>query len=147
MQRIANHASKMTAGEVTDLTHECVNTILKQVSQILGNGNHPLHPCYILMRSGRRYRSMRARTSRFLNSFVPLSIRKYNEQLQSNWIGLYLVTSLFTYCIVQFLSFFLSFNQMYQYHLQKKTNNTPWYLLLLQIVLYTVWFFKNKIRF
>ena len=103
LQRIANHASKMT-GEVTDLTHECVNTILKQVSQILENGNHPLHPCYTLMRSGRRYRSMRARTSRFLNSFVPFSIRKYNEQLQSNWIGLYLATSLFTYCIVPFLS-------------------------------------------
>ena len=44
LQRIANHASKMT-GEVTDLTHECVNTILKQVSKILENGNHSLHPC------------------------------------------------------------------------------------------------------
>ena len=69
LQRIANYAGKMT-GEVTNLKHECANAILKQVSHILQNGNHPLHRCYTLMLSGKRYRSMRARTSRFLNSFI-----------------------------------------------------------------------------
>ena len=78
LQKIANGAGKMT-GEVTNLTHECNNMILKHVTQILENPEHPLHQCYTLMRSGKRYRSMKARTSRFLNSFVPLSIRKYNE--------------------------------------------------------------------
>ena len=105
LQRISNHASKMT-GEVTDLKQECVCTILKQVSQILENVNHPLHQCYTLMRSGKRYRSMKARTSRFLNSFVPLSIRKYNEQLQSIWISLYLATSLIInlHCTLSFFN-------------------------------------------
>ena len=78
LQKIANCAGKMT-GEVTNLTHECNNMILKHVTQILENPEHPLHQCYTLMRSGKRYRSLKARTSRFLNSFVPLSIRKYNE--------------------------------------------------------------------
>ena len=33
LQRIANNAGKMT-GEVTDMTNECANAILNQVSQI-----------------------------------------------------------------------------------------------------------------
>ena len=69
LQRISNHASKMT-DEVTDLKQECVCTILKQVSQILENVNHPLHQCYTLMRSGKRYRSMKARPH---DSLTPLS--------------------------------------------------------------------------
>ena len=81
LQRIAKQAGKLT--EVIRSRDElCITRILKQVDEILRNENHPLYKCYTLMRSGKRLRSLSCRTQRFFNSYVPLSIRLYNEANQ-----------------------------------------------------------------
>jgi hypothetical protein len=47
---------------------------------ILNESEHPLHDSYTLLPSGRRFRSIKCRTSRYLKSFVPNSIRMYNSK-------------------------------------------------------------------
>ena len=46
---------------------------------IIKDCHHPLHNNYQLLPSGRRYKSINCRTSRYLNSFVPSSIRSLND--------------------------------------------------------------------
>ena len=78
LQRISKQAGKIT-GDAQNLQVACESKIIAGVKQIMQNENHPLFLYYVFMRSGKRLRSMNCRTQRFLNSFVPLSIRLYNQ--------------------------------------------------------------------
>ena len=53
----------------------CINA----VRRICNDDRHPLHACYNLLPSGRRYAQISCRTSRFKNSFIPSSIRLVND--------------------------------------------------------------------
>ena len=53
--------------------------VLDKVESLLGVAHHPLGQNYHWLRSGRRLQSLRCRTNRFLNSFVPSSIRLWNS--------------------------------------------------------------------
>ena len=66
-------------GETQNLKDACESKIALVVKQLMQNENHPLFPYYVSMRSGKRLPSMKCRTQRFLNSFVPFSIRMYNQ--------------------------------------------------------------------
>ena len=48
-------------------------------TKIIKDSNHPLHNHFILMSTGRRWRTPYSRTNRFKNSFVPSCIRLMNE--------------------------------------------------------------------
>ena len=78
MEAIVKRASKII-GERRDLAEECTARILQMSKEILANEDHPLHHHYEFMRSGRRLRSRRCRTKRYAGSFVPYSIREYNN--------------------------------------------------------------------
>ena len=78
MEAITKQASKII-GERCDLANECTDRIIKKANEIMSNKNHPLHNYYELLRSGRRLRSMKCRTKRFSDSFVPYSIRMCNN--------------------------------------------------------------------
>ena len=78
LKRIPRHAKKMI-NEESNLNKTCASMILKQAENIIENANHPLHSCYTVMRSGKRFRSVGFRTNRFGNSFIPLSIRELNK--------------------------------------------------------------------
>ena len=78
LQRTSKQAGKIM-GETQNLKDACESKIALVVKQIMQNENHPLFPYYVFMRSGKRLRSMKCRTQRFLNSFVPFSIRMYNQ--------------------------------------------------------------------
>ena len=78
LQRITKQAGKVT-GEVQNLREACEMKIIQEVKHIMQNEIHPLFSYYVVMRSGKRLRSMNCRTQRFLNSFVPFSIRIYNQ--------------------------------------------------------------------
>ena len=72
-------ASKII-GKGRHLEQECKNRIIQKTKEILANKDHTLYHCYEFMRSGKRLRSLKCRTSRYLNTYVPYSIRLYNGQ-------------------------------------------------------------------
>ena len=47
---------------------------------IIQDSSHPSHRLFSLLQSGRRYRSIRTRTSRLHNSFFPSAVRLLNAQ-------------------------------------------------------------------
>ena len=48
-------------------------------TKVIKDSTHPLHNHFILMSTGRRWRTPYSRTNRFKNSFVPSCIRLMNE--------------------------------------------------------------------
>jgi len=56
------------------------NSVLKMAKNVIEDNLHPLNKYYALLPSGRRFRLPAMRTSRFRNSFVPVSLRLLNEQ-------------------------------------------------------------------
>ena len=62
-------------GETQNKKDACESKIDLVVKQITQNENHPLFPYYVFM----RLQSVKCRTQRFLNSFVPFSIGMYNQ--------------------------------------------------------------------
>lgn len=79
LKRIVKQAEKIV-GKNLDLEDICKNRVLDKAKSIYRNSRHPLNNNYVALRSGNRLRSLRSRTSRFLNSFVPSSIRLMNEE-------------------------------------------------------------------
>ena len=55
------------------------NATLSLAAKIIKDHDHPLCSQYVLLRSGRRYRLPRIRTSRFRSTFVPSSLIIMNE--------------------------------------------------------------------
>lgn len=55
---------------------------IQQAKKILLDSSHVLYPEYVLMNSGRRYRVPLCKYNRYKYSFVPLSVKLFNEQLQ-----------------------------------------------------------------
>ncbi len=54
-------------------------TMLQQTNSIVKDPTHPSHSLFQLLPSGRRYRSIRARSARLLNSFFPQAVRALNS--------------------------------------------------------------------
>ena len=78
VHRVIKQSGKITKHAV-DLNEVCKDKVIDKARSIITDDTHPLHNQYNMMRSGRRLKSIRARTSRFLNSFVPYSIRLLND--------------------------------------------------------------------
>jgi hypothetical protein len=55
-------------------------TVCNKVSSIIHNDSHPLASEYRLLRSGTRLSTIKCRTARFNNTFIPRSIIMFNEQ-------------------------------------------------------------------
>ncbi|KAI3354714.1 hypothetical protein L3Q82_019205, partial [Scortum barcoo] len=52
---------------------------LKRAGKIIKDSSHPAHRLFTLLPSGKRYRSARTKTTRFLNSFFPTAVRLLNS--------------------------------------------------------------------
>ena len=55
------------------------DSMLSLSNKICHNVDHPLKRFYKVLPSGRRYRAVKTRTSRFKNSFIPVSISEMNR--------------------------------------------------------------------
>ena len=77
LKKVVKQASRLI-GQHIDLDQVCEARIVKKADSVLFNQRYPLHKNYVLMRSGKRWQSVSAKTTRFLNSFVPSSIRLLN---------------------------------------------------------------------
>ena len=63
----------------------CKARILQTAKQIIANKNHNLNYLYELLRSGKRMRSVKCRTSQYLGSYVPYSVHLYNQMEWEAW--------------------------------------------------------------
>src|SRR4029434_5543016 len=80
LQRDINTAQKITACSLPSLESIARSRYLSRANNILKDSSHPGHHLFTLLPSGRRYRSMRAGTTRLNNSFFPSAIRLLNSQ-------------------------------------------------------------------
>ena len=72
LKRIVRQAEKIL-GVQLHFEDLCKSRIVDKAKSIIGNELHPLNDNYVVLRSGNRLRSVRCRTSRFLDSFMPIA--------------------------------------------------------------------------
>ncbi|KAK3538416.1 hypothetical protein QTP86_001761 [Hemibagrus guttatus] len=76
--RTAEKIIRVSLPSITDMyTVHCI----RKAKNIVDDPTHPLHTLFTLLPSGKRYRSIRALTTRLLNSFFPQAIRCLNREL------------------------------------------------------------------
>ncbi len=78
LQRIINTAQKITGCSLPSLESIARSHYLSRAKNIIKDTSHPGHHLFNLLPSGRRYRSLRAKTTRLQNSFFPVAIRTLN---------------------------------------------------------------------
>jgi len=85
LTKLTKTACSIVGGAVNDLNTLNERKALKKIRAILGDPSHPLHAELAAHRTTRgtsgRLRSVKARTNRFLKSFLPSAIRLYNQRL------------------------------------------------------------------
>ncbi|KAK5892697.1 hypothetical protein CesoFtcFv8_013051 [Champsocephalus esox] len=80
LQRVINTAQRIIGCPLPSLEDITRSRCLRRTSSILKDSSHPARHLFDLLPSGRRYRSLKARTSRLTNSFFPWAIRTLNTQ-------------------------------------------------------------------
>ncbi|KAF7658302.1 hypothetical protein LDENG_00014450, partial [Lucifuga dentata] len=80
LQRVINTAQKIVGCPLPSLEEIAGSRCLRRSTAILKDPSHPAHHLFERMPSGKRYRSMKARTSRLRNSFYPWAIRTLNNR-------------------------------------------------------------------
>ena len=79
LKRGVKQASRILGVDI-NLDVVCRERVLTEAQGVLENDDHSLNNHFIMLGSGRRWQSVRTRTNRYLNSFVPYSIRLLNDQ-------------------------------------------------------------------
>ena len=77
MKQVVKQASKILGIDI-DLDETCKDKVRSKAEAVECNTNHALNKVFIEPRSGRRWQSLRCKTNRFLNSFIPYSVRLLN---------------------------------------------------------------------
>lgn len=78
LQRIVKKSSKIIGTPLPSVESLYLKRTTKRANKIISDPSHPAHHLFQLLPSGRRYRSMATKTSRFKNSFFPSAIRTLN---------------------------------------------------------------------
>ena len=81
LDRIQKWACVVTGCELTTVYELYVTRVKSKVESILKDNSHPLHDEFVLLRSGRRYRMPKIRTSRYHDTFVPTAIKMINDKV------------------------------------------------------------------
>ncbi|KAM7379021.1 hypothetical protein PAMP_017842 [Pampus punctatissimus] len=80
LQRVVKTAQRITGSSLPTIdTIQCKRR-LRKAHCITKDTSHPNHRLFTLLPSGRRFRSLRSRTSRFRNSFFPAAITLLNSE-------------------------------------------------------------------
>ena len=79
--KLAKMAGKIMGMSAPPITPQAIfeQEVVRQARNIISDPLHVLNPEYVLMRSGRRYRTPQCRYNRYKHSFVPLSIKLLNN--------------------------------------------------------------------
>ena len=79
LQRIVRTAEKITGVSLPPLSDIYSSRCLRKARNIIRDTSHPSHGLFTLLPSGRRFRSITARTSRMGKSFFPQAVRLLNN--------------------------------------------------------------------
>ena len=80
LQRVVRTAEKITRSAQPSIQDMYMSRCRKRAITITIDPTHPAHDLFTLLPSGKRYRSMRCKTTRLSNSFFPQAIRLLNTQ-------------------------------------------------------------------
>ncbi len=80
LQRVVRTARHIFGGELPSLQDIYTRRCTRKARRIIKDSSHPSHSLLSLLPSGRRFRSIRSRTSRLRGSFFPQAIRLMNSQ-------------------------------------------------------------------
>ncbi len=75
LQRTVNTAAKIIGTPLPSILDILLARCSSKTNSIMKDPTHPFHSLFQLLPSGRRYRSIRARSARLLNSFFPQAVR------------------------------------------------------------------------
>ncbi len=79
LQRTVNTAAKIIGAPLPSILDIFLTRCSSKTNSIVKDPTHPSHSLFQLLPSGRRYRSIRARSTRLLNSFFPQAVRALNS--------------------------------------------------------------------
>lgn len=82
LKRVTKQAEKILR-KLINLDKTCEEKVVTKALSLTTDANHPLNTYYTKLRSGRRWNSVQARTNRYVNSFIPYSIRSLNANLMN----------------------------------------------------------------
>ncbi len=81
LQRTVNTGAKIIGAPLPSILDIFLARCSSKTNSIVKDPTHPSHNLFQLLPSGRRYRSIRARSARLLNSFFPQAARALNSNL------------------------------------------------------------------
>ncbi len=79
LQRIVRAAEKIVGVSLPSLQDIYSTSLTRKALYIAGDTTHPTHSFFSLLPSGRRLRSLQARTNRLKDSFIHQAVRKLNS--------------------------------------------------------------------
>ncbi|KAI3372007.1 hypothetical protein L3Q82_006878 [Scortum barcoo] len=79
LQRVVKAAQRIAGAPLPSIEDIYRKQCLKRAGKIIKDSSHPAHRLFTLLPSGKRYRSARTKTTRFLNSFFPTAVRLLNS--------------------------------------------------------------------
>ncbi len=79
LQRIVRAAEKIVGVSLPSLQDTYNTRLTRKALCIAGDPTHPTHSFFSLLPSGKRLRSLQARTSRLKDSFIHQAVRKLNS--------------------------------------------------------------------
>ncbi len=80
LQRTVNTAAKIIGAPLPSILDIFLARCSSKTNSIVKDPTHPSHSLFQLLPSGRRYRSIRARSARLLNNFFPQAVRALNSE-------------------------------------------------------------------
>uniref|UniRef100_A0A3Q2ZZP0 Reverse transcriptase domain-containing protein n=1 Tax=Kryptolebias marmoratus TaxID=37003 RepID=A0A3Q2ZZP0_KRYMA len=80
VRRVVRTAERIVGATLPSVQDLSSRRCVSRGRNIVRDPSHPHHGWFSLLPSGKRFRSIRCRTSRFRNSFFPLAIRLLNSQ-------------------------------------------------------------------
>ena len=80
LQRVVRTAQYITGVQLPNLLDLYTSRCLRKTRRVLKDSTHPSHCLFSQLPSGRRFRSIKSRTSRLRDSFFPRVIRLLNSQ-------------------------------------------------------------------
>lgn len=78
LQRIVRGAEGVIGVSLPSVQELFQSRCRSRALNIVGDPPHPLHKYFELLPSGKRYRSLKSRTTRMINSFLPQAVRLLN---------------------------------------------------------------------
>ncbi|XP_054650702.1 uncharacterized protein LOC129191401 [Dunckerocampus dactyliophorus] len=82
LQRVIKTSQNIVGAALPSLQDIYTSRVLRRTHNLIKDSTHPQHSLFTLLPSGRRYRSLKSRTTRLANSFYPQAIRLLNEALR-----------------------------------------------------------------